>query len=86
MATAADKPRESIAWIALAAAPVFALMAVLSLVDGPAPALCSAGPGLLPFDGMTAGDRGKIRADVEDAYKMAGLQSGMTFHSDLDKE
>lgn len=54
MATAADKPRESIAWIALAAAPVFALMAVLSLVDGPAPALCSAGPGLLPFDGMTA--------------------------------
>jgi hypothetical protein len=54
MATAADKPREGIAWIALAAAPVFALMAALSFVDGPPPALCSAGSGLIPFDGMTA--------------------------------
>ena len=54
MATSADKPCESIAWIALAAAPAFALMAALSLVDGPASALCSAGSELLPIDGMTA--------------------------------
>jgi len=53
MATAADKPREAIAWIAPAAAPVFALMAALSFVDGSPSALCSAGSGLLPFDGMT---------------------------------
>lgn len=39
-----------------------------------------------PFDGIGAADRAKIPADVEDAYKMAGLQSGMIFHSDLDKE
>jgi amino acid adenylation domain-containing protein len=38
------------------------------------------------FDGINEADRAKIPADVEDAYKMAGLQSGMIFHSDLDKE
>lgn len=50
MAAAADKPREA---IALAAAPAFALMAALSFVGGPPSALCSAGSGLLPLDGMT---------------------------------
>lgn len=38
------------------------------------------------FAGISETDRAKIPADVEDAYKMAGLQSGMIFHSDLDKE
>ncbi|MDF0546504.1 hypothetical protein PX699_29530 [Sphingobium sp. H39-3-25] len=42
MATAADKPREA---IALAAAPVFSLMAALSFVDGPPSRGCPAPKG-----------------------------------------
>jgi amino acid adenylation domain-containing protein len=39
-----------------------------------------------PFAGISAADRAKIPTDVEDAYKIARLQNGMIFHSDLDKE
>jgi amino acid adenylation domain-containing protein len=39
-----------------------------------------------PFADIAAADRARIPADVEDAYKIARLQNGMIFHSDLDKE
>ncbi|HEY6229611.1 MAG TPA: amino acid adenylation domain-containing protein, partial [Verrucomicrobiae bacterium] len=39
-----------------------------------------------PFAGLSESDRAKIPAGVEDAYKIARLQNGMIFHSDLDKE
>jgi amino acid adenylation domain-containing protein len=39
-----------------------------------------------PFAGISAADRAKMPGDVEDAYKIARLQNGMIFHSDLDKE
>jgi amino acid adenylation domain-containing protein len=38
------------------------------------------------FDGISEADRGKIPDDVEDAYKIARLQHGMIFHSDLNTE
>jgi len=40
--------------LALAAAPVFALMAWVAAIDAPPVALCAAGSDLLPVDGMTA--------------------------------
>jgi len=40
--------------LALAASPVFALMALVSAQDAPRHALCSAQSALLPVDGMTA--------------------------------
>jgi hypothetical protein len=40
-------------WLALAATPTFALMAIAT-GSSPAMVLCSTGPGLLPVDGMTA--------------------------------
>jgi amino acid adenylation domain-containing protein len=40
----------------------------------------------VPFAGINEADRAKIPADVEDAYKIARLQNGMIFHSDMDKE
>jgi hypothetical protein len=41
-------------WLALAASPTFALMAVLSAADTMPMALCAPEPRLLPLDGMTA--------------------------------
>jgi hypothetical protein len=41
-------------WINLAAAPSFAVMALLSIFEAPPLALCSAGGSMLPVDGMTA--------------------------------
>ena len=41
---------------------------------------------LVPFAGISEADRAKMPADVEDAYKIAQLQNGMIFHSDLDEE
>ncbi len=41
-------------WLRLAAAPVFAAMALVSTADAPPLALCAAGATLLPVDGMTA--------------------------------
>jgi hypothetical protein len=42
------------AWLALAAAPTFALMAGMAANDGPAVALCASGSSLAPFHGMAA--------------------------------
>jgi amino acid adenylation domain-containing protein len=39
-----------------------------------------------PFAGLSEADRAKIPSGVEDAYRIARLQNGMIFHSDLDKE
>jgi hypothetical protein len=41
-------------WLGLAASPTFALMAWIAANDGPAHAVCSAGPGNLPIGGMSA--------------------------------
>jgi hypothetical protein len=41
-------------WLALAASPIFALMAWIAANDAPPIALCSAGSSILPVDGMTA--------------------------------
>jgi len=41
-------------WLRLAAAPVFAAMALISATNAPPLALCAAGATLLPVDGMTA--------------------------------
>ncbi len=46
--------RGAASWLALAASPTFALMAWIAAIDAPPIALCSAGPGILPTDGMTA--------------------------------
>ncbi|HTW73247.1 MAG TPA: hypothetical protein VME47_25440 [Acetobacteraceae bacterium] len=41
-------------WLALAASPTFALMAWIAANNATPMALCSAAPGILPIDGMTA--------------------------------
>jgi len=41
-------------WLALAASPTFAAMAWIAAAETPAMPLCSAAPGVLPIDGMTA--------------------------------
>ena len=41
------------AWLGLAAAPTFALMAWLSAADAPHAAMCSSPPGFLPIDAMS---------------------------------
>jgi hypothetical protein len=48
------QPRGVAGWLGLAASPTFALMAWIAAHDAPTMALCSAGSGLLPIDGMTA--------------------------------
>jgi hypothetical protein len=48
---AADKQGQ---WLRLAAAPVFAAMALVSATDAPPLSMCAAGATLLPVDGMTA--------------------------------
>jgi hypothetical protein len=40
-------------WLALAAAPTFALMAWVAAIGTPPIALCSAAPGILPIGSMT---------------------------------
>lgn len=54
MSAMADKATGKTAWLALAASPVFAAMALVSATDAPPLALCAAGATLLPVDGMTA--------------------------------
>lgn len=46
-------PATAAGWLALAASPIFALMAWVAAGNAPRNTLCSAGPGLLPVDGMT---------------------------------
>lgn len=41
-------------WLRLAAAPVFAAMALVCATDAPPLSMCAAGATLLPVDGMTA--------------------------------
>lgn len=47
----ADKQTQ---WLRLAAAPVFAVMALISGTDAPPLSMCAAGATVLPVDGMTA--------------------------------
>ena len=47
------RARNAGAWLALAAAPTFALMAWLSATDAPHGAMCSSPPGHLPIDAMS---------------------------------
>lgn len=54
MANSTGKPRDATTWLVFAAAPIFALMALLSITNASPLALCSAGSRLLPIDGMTA--------------------------------
>ena len=46
------------AWLALAAAPTFALMAWLSAVGATGTGICSPAPSPLPLDGMASPDAG----------------------------
>lgn len=48
------KTRTAAAWLSLAAAPTFALMAFIAASDTPLAGLCAPGPWFLPVDGMTA--------------------------------
>ena len=50
----ARQARGAAGWLALAAAPSFALMAWIAANDAPPTALCSSGSSILPIDGMTA--------------------------------
>lgn len=54
MSGTADKASNAGRWIALAAAPSLAAMALISALDAPRLALCAAGRTLLPIDGMTS--------------------------------
>lgn len=54
MSATANKDGPGAAWLARAAAPSFAAMALISAVDAPTMAVCTAGPAILPLDGMTA--------------------------------
>jgi len=49
----ADK-RMTVDWLRLAAAPVFAAMALICAIDAPPVSMCAAGATVLPVDGMTA--------------------------------
>jgi hypothetical protein len=46
--------RGAAGWLAIAASPTFALMALFAAHDAHRIALCSSGSNLLPVDGMTA--------------------------------
>jgi hypothetical protein len=54
MTMRSDRPKGAAAWLSLAAAPVFATMALLTATLGPGPAdlLCSAAHGGSPLGGM----------------------------------
>jgi hypothetical protein len=52
--TGAWQLRAVAGWIALAASPIFALMAWIAANDARPIALCSPGSGILPIDDMTA--------------------------------
>ena len=54
MSATANKDHPAVAWLALAAAPSFAAMAVVSAFDSPSMAVCAAGAAMLPLDAMTA--------------------------------
>ncbi|MBH0236380.1 hypothetical protein [Methylobrevis albus] len=47
-------PAGTAGWLALAAAPTFAVMALVEVTHARPPALCAPVAGLLPIDGMTA--------------------------------
>lgn len=51
---AKGRARTLAGWLALAAAPTFALMSLIAANDMTAPALCMSGSGVLSVDGMTA--------------------------------
>lgn len=46
--------RGAAGWLAIAASPTFALMALFAPHDAHRMALCTSGPSLLPIDSMTA--------------------------------
>ena len=46
------RARDAAGWVALAAAPAFALMAWIAATDAPRIALCSSGSNIPPNDGM----------------------------------
>lgn len=52
--TAAPLLTEATGWLALAAAPTFAVMALVSATGAEPAPLCSVATGGLPIDGMTA--------------------------------
>lgn len=54
MSATANKATGKPAWLALAAAPVFAAMALICAIDAPPLSMCAAGATVLPVDGMTA--------------------------------
>ena len=54
MSATANNRRRPTGWIALAAAPSFAAMALVSAAEAPRHAICAAGATVLPIDGMTA--------------------------------
>lgn len=51
---AARRTDGAASWLAYAASPIFALMGLIAANDAAGTAMCSAGSGLLPVDGMTA--------------------------------
>ncbi|WEX11005.1 hypothetical protein [Chelativorans sp. AA-79] len=52
--SAANNGTATAGWLAYAASPTFALMGLIAAHDAAGIALCSAGSGILPVDGMTA--------------------------------
>lgn len=52
MKIVANKENANARWLALAASPVFALMALIAAAGAPPLALCSAGAGILPMGDM----------------------------------
>jgi len=54
MTVIAGKTTDPTRWLGLAAAPTFAVMALIATSDAPPLALCAAGATILPVDGMTA--------------------------------
>lgn len=54
MMATANKAHDTHPWLALAASPTFALMALITAVDAPPLALCTGSIRILPIDGMTA--------------------------------
>ncbi len=54
MTVIANKTIDPTRWLGLAAAPTFAVMALIAVSDAPPLALCAAGATVLPVDGMMA--------------------------------
>lgn len=53
MMTIANRPSDRARWLALAASPTFALMAIASAIDAQPMAVCGSMPGIDPAGGMT---------------------------------